>query len=230
MSIEDSSTTATSSATSVTCMASGTLKPSSGVEIKGAYQTGKGTWTYTSKVTVYLKGGGSFSYSETGQLDNTSYNECTTTLEPYDEHDTLDNTSDLKLSNGLGLILAKGAGYQGSASSGGGSSGTAKTTGKTTAGPSGSGTQTTKSAGSTGGTGSATTGHNTVTKPTSPPASSHSTSQSSGSSSSSGKSSSSSTKPITTSKTTLKTTTSSSKSGTSSKSAEKAILPRSFNA
>ena len=212
MSIEDSSTTATSSATSVTCAASGTIKPSSGVQIKGAYQTGTGTWSYTSKVTIYLKGGGSFSYNENGQLDNTAYNECTTTLEPYNEDDTDGNTSNLELANNLGIIYSKGGGLSGQITA----KSSAKTTGKTTAAPSSesgkatSGGTKTSNKGYTG----PTTGHNSVTKPTSHPSSSMTGTKSSSKFSSG-------TRPMTTSKTTLKSQTSQ-KSTVSSKSTDKA--------
>ena len=48
-------TTGTTSATSVACVATGTLAPNKGVKVTGSYQTGTGSFDYTSTVTVLLK-------------------------------------------------------------------------------------------------------------------------------------------------------------------------------
>ena len=80
VSVEQATTVGTTSSTAIACAASGTLAPSTGVKVSGAYQTGTGTFKYTSTVTVYLKDGSSFSYQEHGTLTNIAYNGCTTTF------------------------------------------------------------------------------------------------------------------------------------------------------
>jgi hypothetical protein len=94
---ESATTTGTSSTTAIACAASGTLLPGQGVKVTGSYQTGIGKFDYTSTVTVYLKGGTTFSYQESGTLKNEAYNSCITTV-------TSDNTRNVTNSPGLSAI------------------------------------------------------------------------------------------------------------------------------
>ena len=63
----------------------------------GTYQTGSGTWSYDSSVTVHLKDGTDYQYTETGQFTEVAYNGCRTTLEDA-------NDPTVKNSRGLSVL------------------------------------------------------------------------------------------------------------------------------
>lgn len=82
---ETATTVATASSTVIACAASGTVLPNKGIKVTGTYQTGNGSFDYSSTVVVSLKDGTSYSYPEKGTLNNVAYNECITTITDSDE-------------------------------------------------------------------------------------------------------------------------------------------------
>lgn len=100
VSVEVATTVGTTSSTAIVCGATGTLGPSQGVQVTGSYQTGKGIFDYTSTVTVFLKDGTSFSYTEKGVLTNIAYNIC---------HTSAQSNNDAGIVNSPGLSPTKRA-------------------------------------------------------------------------------------------------------------------------
>ncbi|KAM0800183.1 hypothetical protein BDR22DRAFT_963179 [Usnea florida] len=76
VSCESATTTGTTSATSVACVATGTFTPYNGVKVTDSCKTGQGSFDYTSTVTVSLKDGTSINYKEKGTLTNVADNWC----------------------------------------------------------------------------------------------------------------------------------------------------------
>ena len=106
MSSDSATTTGTTSATSVACVATGTLAPSKGVKVTGSYQTGKGSFSYVSTVTVYLKDGTNFNYKEDGTLLNVAYNQCSTTWTEEDDPNISNSPGMSTLSQGAATITS----------------------------------------------------------------------------------------------------------------------------
>ena len=109
MSSESATTTGTTSATSVACVATGTLAPHIGVKVTGSYQTGKGSFDYTSTVTVYLKDGTSFNYKEKGTLTNVAYNQCSTTWTEQDDPNVKNSPGLQPMSSGANPTITSSA-------------------------------------------------------------------------------------------------------------------------
>ena len=109
MSSESATTTGTTSATSVACVATGTLAPHKGVKVTGSYQTGKGSFDYTSTVTVYLKDGTSFNYNEKGTLTNVAYNQCSTTWKEQDDPNVKNSPGLQPVSSGANPTITSSA-------------------------------------------------------------------------------------------------------------------------
>ena len=81
---EQASGTSSSTATSVTCSASGTIPPSKGISVVGAMATGQASFGYTSKVTLTLDDGTTVSYNENGLMGQSAYTNCDVTYKNID--------------------------------------------------------------------------------------------------------------------------------------------------